>query len=421
MIKIAFYCVFMLSILFSNAQGIEFDTTIYSWEQALSIAQTKDKIIFVDVYTSWCVPCKIMDKTVFKRSDIGDFYNKNFISLKINAEVENGLGFARTNRVTAYPTFLYFSPKGEMILAGVGSKSTESFLKMGVDAIQNLKDGLSLLDLQKKISSGNANSDYLIKYVKKLSSLQAPNSIIIEEYLKLIPRDSLYTSNTTQLVSTGYFGRMPTDGIAFNVLMDAYKKYPIKSFELLSPWNTIRSRLMEYVDSAGSRKDTLWLYEILDANNQLDVENVANRERQYFLCKYYAASKDSSNLIKAAQEFANRFLININYDSLYKSDLDQLDNSLTIKFKTNNKNDLERNSTYETFLKGYFSETRILVNEIHDIINISRRIIQNPLWQQKFREWFKVSIELYRNNPVYINSFILKRMQDNYLKISDTN
>lgn len=52
-------------VLVANAQQISFVKNC-SWEDLKARAQKEDKPIFVDVYTSWCAPCKKMAATVFK-------------------------------------------------------------------------------------------------------------------------------------------------------------------------------------------------------------------------------------------------------------------------------------------------------------------------------------------------------------------
>lgn len=75
------------------AQGIEFFHGTY--EEALQKARAEGKQIFVDVYTSWCGPCKMMAKNVFTRQEVGDYYNNKFVCLKLDAEKESS--HARTS------------------------------------------------------------------------------------------------------------------------------------------------------------------------------------------------------------------------------------------------------------------------------------------------------------------------------------
>ena len=89
----------------ASAQGIVFfDGT---WEQALEKAREEEKPIFVDAYTTWCGPCKMMTQRTFPDPQVGDLFNANFISVKIDMEQEAGLAFQRQYPVRAYPTLLF--------------------------------------------------------------------------------------------------------------------------------------------------------------------------------------------------------------------------------------------------------------------------------------------------------------------------
>ena len=79
-------CIAFVSGLSANAQGIVFSNV--SFEEALEKAQQEGKQIFVDVYTSWCGPCKMMAKNVFTQQEVGEYYNEHFVCLKLDAEKE---------------------------------------------------------------------------------------------------------------------------------------------------------------------------------------------------------------------------------------------------------------------------------------------------------------------------------------------
>jgi thiol:disulfide interchange protein len=57
-----------------------------SWNDILVQAKAENKPIFVDFYTEWCGPCKMMSKQVFTDKEVAKYYNTNFISVKINEE-----------------------------------------------------------------------------------------------------------------------------------------------------------------------------------------------------------------------------------------------------------------------------------------------------------------------------------------------
>ena len=57
-----------------------------SFDQAIAAAKAENKLVFVDVMTSWCGPCKRMASDVFPQKMVGDFMNQHFVNIKIDAE-----------------------------------------------------------------------------------------------------------------------------------------------------------------------------------------------------------------------------------------------------------------------------------------------------------------------------------------------
>ncbi|MCS7072836.1 MAG: thioredoxin family protein [Bacteroidia bacterium] len=99
-----------------------------TWTEALALAQKKKQPIFVDFYTTWCGPCKMMSKTTFQDVEVGKFANSNFIAVKIDAEKGNGIQLADQYKIEAYPTIVFLSPTGEEIGREVGFQPANDFL-----------------------------------------------------------------------------------------------------------------------------------------------------------------------------------------------------------------------------------------------------------------------------------------------------
>jgi len=51
-----------------------------------SLVKKKPKKVIVDVYTSWCGPCKMLDRTTFRDPEVVKLMSNNFYSVKFNAE-----------------------------------------------------------------------------------------------------------------------------------------------------------------------------------------------------------------------------------------------------------------------------------------------------------------------------------------------
>jgi thioredoxin 1 len=112
-----------------KSTGIVFQAL--SFEEAKKMAAETGKLIFIDVHTTWCGPCKLMAKGPFKDEKVAAVYNEKFINLKIDAEQDaDGEFVSRAFAVRAYPTLLFVDAKGKLVKSFVGYRSEENLLGM---------------------------------------------------------------------------------------------------------------------------------------------------------------------------------------------------------------------------------------------------------------------------------------------------
>ncbi len=98
----------------STTTGIKW----YTIEEMNKLQQKKPRKIVVDVYTDWCGWCKKMDKSTFADQAVGEYVNKNYYAVKLDAESNKKVlfnGKVLTERelassifaATGYPTTVY--------------------------------------------------------------------------------------------------------------------------------------------------------------------------------------------------------------------------------------------------------------------------------------------------------------------------
>ncbi|MDC1056102.1 thioredoxin fold domain-containing protein [Flavobacteriaceae bacterium] len=136
----------------SSAQQIQW----MSLEEAIAAQKTTPKKIFMDVYTDWCGPCKLLDKKTFQNPDVSKYISEHYYAVKFNAEGREEINFFNQtytnpsydpNRkgrngthqftqylgVKGYPTMVFFSENGAPIMPVVGylkPQQLELYLKM---------------------------------------------------------------------------------------------------------------------------------------------------------------------------------------------------------------------------------------------------------------------------------------------------
>lgn len=73
-----------------------------------------------------------MKKNTFRDASVGEFYNKEFINLSLNAEKGEGAEIARGIGLRSYPTLLYVDANNGRILNQVsGYKTPIQFINLG--------------------------------------------------------------------------------------------------------------------------------------------------------------------------------------------------------------------------------------------------------------------------------------------------
>lgn len=98
-----------------------------SFDDALAAAKKEKKMVFIDFYTDWCGPCKMMARDVFPQKKVGDYFNGKYVCLKLNAEKE-GKTLATKYNVRAYPTYVVVDADGKQRMEAKGAMDADEFI-----------------------------------------------------------------------------------------------------------------------------------------------------------------------------------------------------------------------------------------------------------------------------------------------------
>ncbi len=183
------------------AQGIEFEHG--SWAEVLSKSKATNKPIFVDIYTSWCGPCKQMSKNIFPQKEVGDKYNHSFICYKIDAEKGEGVELAKTYNVSSYPTFLFIKPDGSLFYKITGSRAAYEFIAEADIALQKAGIGKiekTLDEYKQEYDKGNRDPDFLVAYMKQRYIDKQSNVELADTLFKYLPTDKRLAAPYVELL-----------------------------------------------------------------------------------------------------------------------------------------------------------------------------------------------------------------------------
>ena len=120
----------------SPKTGVNFVTS-ETLSDVIDMAEKEGKLVFIDFYATWCAPCKMMDKDVFPDKNIAAFFNKNFISYKVDGEKGNGQNLAALYDVKAYPTLVWVDKKGRVMARTEGGTYHTELMELAESALTN--------------------------------------------------------------------------------------------------------------------------------------------------------------------------------------------------------------------------------------------------------------------------------------------
>ena len=183
----------------ASAQNRSIEFRKDEWKKILEIAKSENKMIFVDCYTSWCGPCKMLSNTVFTNDSVADFYNQHFINVKVDMENGEGPEVAKRYEVKAFPTLLYIDKTGELVHCVVGFQSVQKLIEEGGIAMDG---GMSFRALKKRYDAGERNPEFVRTYIAQLSESYRPKlqEEVATEYINTLDEDQFYSRDCWNII-----------------------------------------------------------------------------------------------------------------------------------------------------------------------------------------------------------------------------
>lgn len=123
--KLFFLLLLSLGTTAARSQ-VKFETK--STDAVREMAVRTGKLVFIDLYASWCPPCRMMEREVFSRKDVGEFMEQRFVAAKYDTDKATGRALLKKYGNGAIPLYLIFNTEGELLGRIQGAADAETFL-----------------------------------------------------------------------------------------------------------------------------------------------------------------------------------------------------------------------------------------------------------------------------------------------------
>ncbi|NOU62073.1 thioredoxin fold domain-containing protein [Marinifilum caeruleilacunae] len=171
------------------SQGIEFEHL--SFNEALAKAKAENKMLFMDCYTVWCGPCKALSKNVFPQKEVGEYYNANFVNLKMDMEKGEGPELLKKYDVKGFPTLLFLDAEGNVLYKRVGGTDPAGLIadaKLAADPTERLDY------VREKYENGDRSKAVVSKYISLLRKNYLEDELkkVGAEFLSTLANEDLF-------------------------------------------------------------------------------------------------------------------------------------------------------------------------------------------------------------------------------------
>ncbi len=169
-------------------QGINFEQL--GIEKAMEKSVSENKLLFIDCYTTWCGPCRLMSRDVFPNDTVGAFFNENFVNIKVDMDSQEGVELGKKYNVTGYPTLLFVDPRnGEVVNKLIGGNSDIQWLIAGAE--KALDPARNIPGLMEVYLRDRKNRDALTKLLDNLIVCQMDDEKeeILSTFLNELPEE----------------------------------------------------------------------------------------------------------------------------------------------------------------------------------------------------------------------------------------
>lgn len=206
-----FSILYILLLPFSLcAQGIVFQDLSYG--DALKRAKEQNKLVFLDCYTSWCGPCKVLAKEIFTLAEAGDFFNPDYIPIKIDMEKGEGPELVKSLSIKSYPTMIVADGDGNIITKISGSMPIAMIKERIVKSLDS-----PMYKFHNRYKNGEMTSVETIQYITLLgnSGERDKAAAVAKELIEKTAIKDRFNDNFWKIYSNSRISYRGTDNFEF--------------------------------------------------------------------------------------------------------------------------------------------------------------------------------------------------------------
>jgi len=196
--KALFVICFSFLIITAYAQTHKMNFEKDPFVEIKAKAKKENKLIFMDCYTSWCGPCKRMEKETLSNDTVAKYFNDSFINCSYDMEIGEGPMLADQFQIKCYPTFLFIDGDGNIVHRDSKFMDVGEFMKFAEDA---LSPHNNFRTAEKNYQNNKEKAAFVFDYINKLSGTCLNYDEVLSNYLSTQKEKELIDETNWQIIS----------------------------------------------------------------------------------------------------------------------------------------------------------------------------------------------------------------------------
>ena len=312
-----------LSVLFCLLSNAQVSFRNISFDEALKEAATKGNLIFIQFESATCTQCNEVADKAFSDIKLGEKMNQSFICLKItNNHPDRQKVATLFNKTNMSLASLFVAADGSLIHTYAKSSTmAKSYEEEAEKALSKAGESIRLKNMEELYKNGNRNMDFKEMYMTARKNLQLETDKLLDEYVSLIPADSLSSKRMfvfIMLMTPIY------ESVAYQKIEDFYLAVEKRKYNYQYPLKpTVRSAIAnKSMRKAIAEKNEPYALRVADFAKKISPIDYGKAKKTYdsFLLDYYKGVNDNTKYLQLAASYYDTYYMTIPVDSVKKAD-----------------------------------------------------------------------------------------------------
>jgi hypothetical protein len=173
-----------------------------SFGEALKKSQQEGKLIFIQFESAACNQCNVVANKSLENEELAQQLAETFICLRISPMHQDRETIGSLYNIASGVGSLFVDQNQALIHSYRMTTTRAGEYKKQIDiALTKAGEGLKVNELEKEYKNGNRAIGFLEFYLQKRATLNLPNDDLLEEYVNLLPEDSLHSLRTLSFIA----------------------------------------------------------------------------------------------------------------------------------------------------------------------------------------------------------------------------